>query len=86
MFFPLNSFFPQGDQIGRIFAKWVTVYFFGQIKKIKKCCPLFGLLFHDYGYALILTKNGLGYILDDFFINSSGHSAFPHTPKISSAH
>jgi hypothetical protein len=25
------------------------------------------------GYALILTKKGLGYILGDFLTNSSGH-------------
>jgi hypothetical protein len=29
-------------------------------------------LFHGYGYALILAKNGLGYISGDFFTNSAG--------------
>jgi hypothetical protein len=30
-------------------------------------------LFHGEVCALILTRNGLGYILGDFFTNSSGH-------------
>jgi hypothetical protein len=29
---------------------------------------------HGTSYVLIVTKNGLGYILGDFFINASGHS------------
>jgi hypothetical protein len=29
--------------------------------------------FHGDGYALVFTKNGLGYILSDSFTNSSGH-------------
>jgi hypothetical protein len=28
---------------------------------------------HCCGYALNFTKNGLGYVLGDFFTNSSGH-------------
>jgi hypothetical protein len=30
---------------------------------------------HSQGYVLILAKNGLGYILGEFFTNSSGHPA-----------
>jgi hypothetical protein len=30
---------------------------------------------HGASYAMILTKNALGYILGDFFANSSGHPA-----------
>jgi hypothetical protein len=38
--------------------------------------PNFGLLFfHGKSYALTLRTNGLGYILGDFFTNSSGHTA-----------
>jgi hypothetical protein len=29
--------------------------------------------FHAISYVSILTKNGLGYILGEFFKNSSGH-------------
>jgi hypothetical protein len=32
-------------------------------------------IFHRTYYVLILTKYGLGYILGDFFLNSSGHPA-----------
>jgi hypothetical protein len=35
-------------------------------------CAIFS---HENCYVLILTKSGLGYILGDFFINSSGHPA-----------
>jgi hypothetical protein len=31
------------------------------------------MFFRGAGYALILTNNWLGYILGDFFTNSSGH-------------
>jgi hypothetical protein len=51
-----------GDQIGRLFASWALVYF-------QKSCNFFGLLFPTVPvtYVLILTKNGLGFILGDFF-------------------
>jgi hypothetical protein len=46
----------QGDQIGRIFANWVSV-FFGQLGKIKGKIPKFGAaFFHDNRFILILTK------------------------------
>jgi hypothetical protein len=50
----------QGDQIGRFFCL-LAIVFFGQFWKIKVT------------YILILTKNGVGYILGDFLTNSSGH-------------
>jgi hypothetical protein len=34
---------------------------------------LFWQLFHGICYTLILTKNGLGYILGYYLTNSSGH-------------
>jgi hypothetical protein len=34
------------------------------------------LLFRGTSYALILTKNGLGFILGHFFTNSSGHTGW----------
>jgi hypothetical protein len=40
----------------------------------QRCSPHFwATFFHGLGYALNFTKNGLGYILGDLFINSSGH-------------
>jgi hypothetical protein len=42
--------------------------------KIRKVATKFVLLFFKCkSYILTLTKNGLGYILGDFFPNSSGH-------------
>jgi hypothetical protein len=65
---PLESNICQGDQIWRIFAHWAIVIFvyFLNTKVIKT-------FIHGKSYKLILTKNGLGHILDDFFTNSSGH-------------
>jgi hypothetical protein len=68
----LNGGRTQGDQIGRVFAYWVIVYF-GKFENYKSS-PNFGATF-SYGklFALILTKNVLGHILGDFFATSSGH-------------
>jgi hypothetical protein len=53
--------------IGRLFS----FYSFWTITGVAKTfCPFF----HGEMYALILTKNGLGHILGDFFTTSSGHS------------
>jgi hypothetical protein len=54
----------QGDQIGRIFAHWATV-FFGHSKKLQNFWLLICINF--------AKKMCLGDILGDFFINSSGH-------------
>jgi hypothetical protein len=35
--------------------------------------PNFGATFSVISFALILAKNEFGYILGDFFTNSSGH-------------
>jgi hypothetical protein len=32
-----------------------------------------GYFFNDKGYAIILTNNGIGYILGVFFTHSTGH-------------
>jgi hypothetical protein len=61
--FPCN----QGDQIGRIFARWAIVYF-GQFFENCRSSPNFrAAIFSGKNYALILTYNGLVYILGDFF-------------------
>jgi hypothetical protein len=45
----------------------------GSLLKITEVAKIFGLLFStEKDYANILTKNRLGYILVDFFTNSSG--------------
>jgi hypothetical protein len=44
--------------------------------KITEVVHIFQLLFSTVKwYELILTKHGLGYVLGDFFTNSSGHPA-----------
>jgi hypothetical protein len=58
------------DQIGRIFAYWVKIYtmLVTYICVNWRSSPNFGANFY-YGKSdvIILTKNGLGYILGDFF-------------------
>jgi hypothetical protein len=45
----------------------------GSFSKIYTSSPkLWATSFQRIDYVLILTKNGLGYILGDFFTNSSG--------------
>jgi hypothetical protein len=69
----------QGDQIGRIFAQWVIVSLGQCIWKLKKwlnflsTLPTYALHVKRHVLINILTKNGLRYILGDFFTNSSGH-------------
>jgi hypothetical protein len=60
----------QGDQIGRIFSYGVVVYV-GQFFKLTEVGQL---IFPRYKLTIDLNKNGLGYILGDFFTNSSGHT------------
>jgi hypothetical protein len=66
----------QGDQIVRIFAQ-LAIASFGYVvfRKVQKNPYFWGPLFSTVKAmnVLILTKNGLGYILGDFFTNSSGH-------------
>jgi hypothetical protein len=63
----------QGDRIGRIFDYWAICYY-GQHFEHYRSSPIFEQLFDQkIGYVLYLTKKGLGYILGDFFTNSSDH-------------
>jgi hypothetical protein len=66
----------QGDQIGRIFARWAIV-FFGQIfKNYRKSLNSWPAYFQGKSYVYInFAKNWLGYILGNIFKNSSGHPA-----------
>jgi hypothetical protein len=43
---------------------------------------LWATLFQRIDYVLILTKNGLGYILGDFFTNSSGTLFADHASSV----
>jgi hypothetical protein len=62
----------QGDQIGLIFAHWAIVFFWPVFLKITEVTQItgvaqyFGLLISTV-FVLIMSKNGLGYILGDFF-------------------
>jgi hypothetical protein len=51
------------------------VYFLSLFENDRNIPVSFGYFFHCESYALISAKNGLGYILGDFFTNSSGHPA-----------
>jgi hypothetical protein len=56
----------QGDQIGRFFAQWV-INFSGQFYKNYRSGPKVWVTFlQSVDYVVILTKNGLGYILGVF--------------------
>jgi hypothetical protein len=45
----------------------------GSFWKLQQQPTFFATFIHGYGYALILTNNGLGYSLGAFFTVSSGH-------------
>jgi hypothetical protein len=56
----------QGDLIGRIFDYWAIVYF-GKLFVIYRVNKKnWATFFSDKNFALVLTKNGLGYILGPF--------------------
>jgi hypothetical protein len=63
----------QGDQIGRVFAQWEIVYFGQWFKNYRSSAHFWATFFHGTSHVSILTKKMLGYILGDFFTNSSGH-------------
>jgi hypothetical protein len=47
----------------------------GRFIKITEVARILGYIFPKCKFWINLDKNGLGYILGDFFINSSGHPA-----------
>jgi hypothetical protein len=68
----------QGDQIGPILA-YGRLFIFGQpLDNCKSSSNFFATFFH----RTILTKHVLGYILGDFFTNSSGHPEKEFPSKI----
>jgi hypothetical protein len=62
--------------IGRLLM-YINTYVcnLGCLLKITELDLIFGLLYLFSNYVLILTKYGLGFVLGDFFTNSSGHPA-----------
>jgi hypothetical protein len=56
----------QDDQIGRIFAQWAIVYYEQFFENYRSSPHLCYTVFTGIDYVLILTKNGLGYILGHF--------------------
>jgi hypothetical protein len=59
----------QGDQIGPISP-------IGRLFTLGHIAENYTTFLRGKKYALALTKNGFGYILGDFFANSSGHSGW----------
>jgi hypothetical protein len=72
----LSILIRQGDQIGRIFAHWVTVYFGQLFENYRRGSFFWATFFHDKVFELISSKNVLGHILGDFFTRASGHPDF----------
>jgi hypothetical protein len=66
----------QCDRIGRIFAHWAIGYFVQFSGNCKSSPYIFwGYSFPQLRFDIKFGKNGLGYILGEFFTNSSGHPA-----------
>jgi hypothetical protein len=52
------------------------LFYFGHFLRITDVAQFLGYVFPLYELCIRLDKNGLGYILGDFVINSSGHPAW----------
>jgi hypothetical protein len=60
--------------LGEFSPNVLLLFALGTYVKTTEVAHIFGLLNSTVKvYALILTKPGLGYILGEFFTNSSGH-------------
>jgi hypothetical protein len=59
--------------LGRIFAYWAIVYFGHYFDNYRSTANYWATFLHSTSYVLILTNTWLGYILGDFFTDSSGH-------------
>jgi hypothetical protein len=62
-------------------AHWVIAYLltFDSFLKTAEVDDIFGLLFLRIRSCINFGKNGFGYILGDFFTNSSRHSGWLDT-------
>jgi hypothetical protein len=65
------------SHIGRIFAYWAIVYIlWAIILQVTEAAHIFSYVFPQTKWCIDFDTNGLGYILGDFFANSSsGHPA-----------
>jgi hypothetical protein len=69
-----NKFLNQGDQIGRIFAYWATIYLGHFDENYRKSTNCLATFFHGKIHVLILTKMDWASFLGNFFKKkSSGH-------------
>jgi hypothetical protein len=65
----------QGDQIGRIFARWVIAYLGQFFSEIKEVAQFLDYSLHSEDYLPInFDKPWAGLHFGPFFTNSSGHS------------
>jgi hypothetical protein len=71
----LNGAHSHGDQIGRIFDFWAIVFFRQFHSKYERSPNFRATIITVKVKILVLTKNGLGHILGEFFTNSFGHLA-----------
>jgi hypothetical protein len=62
-----GGFCYQGDQIWRIFARWVIVYSGYFSLNYRSSQNVRAIFFHGKGYALILSKNAFGQHFGRFF-------------------
>jgi hypothetical protein len=76
--------FGQGDQIGRVFVYIYVRWLFtlAVFENYRSSTENLGHFFHRTSYVSILTRHGLGYILGDFFTNSTGHPGLGESVKM----
>jgi hypothetical protein len=55
------------------FSPNARLFALGIFWKMTEIAHNFGILFPNFRLCINFDKNGLGYILGDFFANSSGH-------------
>jgi hypothetical protein len=71
----INFFIHQGDQIGRIFACQMIVYFGPFLNILNRSSQKFLTTSSLVKASVHFDTTELGYILGDLFTNSSGHPA-----------
>jgi hypothetical protein len=73
--FAFSAAYLQEDQIGQIFAHWVSIYVvtLGSYLKLTEETNISGLMFPRLRSCNTFDKNVLSYILGDFLTNPSGH-------------
>jgi hypothetical protein len=59
-------------RLGEFSPFWVIIYFGQCFEDYMSATNFWATFFHGASYVIILTKTWWGYILGDFFANSSG--------------